>query len=65
MFRSPKNNSLQLVGRAAQATRRSSTPVVSVGGMYAPIRKERASHVTSWNVWRFGDAMVTASTSKS
>jgi hypothetical protein len=63
-FRSPSNNGLQFGGRLAQAAQRSSTPVMSVGGMYAPITKNQSSPVTSWKVRMFGEAMCAASTKK-
>jgi hypothetical protein len=65
MLRSPSNSGLQLAWHAAQAAQRSYTPVMSSGGMYAPIAKYWSSPVTSWNVGRLGEMMVMASNSKS
>jgi hypothetical protein len=39
IFRSPSNNGLQFTGHLAQAAQRSSTPIVSAGGIYSPNTK--------------------------
>jgi hypothetical protein len=55
-FKSPSSSGLQFVGHLAQVLQRSSTPVVSAGGMYAaPITKYRTPPVISWKVRMFED----------
>ena len=63
-FKSPSNNGLQFGGHLAQAARRSSTPIVSAGGMYALITKNQSTPVMSWEVRMFREAMCAASTKK-
>jgi hypothetical protein len=65
IFKSPSSSGLHDKGQVAQAARRVSTPVVSAGGMYAPITKNLTLLVTSWNISTLGETIFTASISKS